>query len=69
VVIRRELARRGDRTLREVQFVSVSGQVCSLSYEVDGPEMLYFSSRQEAQAALMAGCVDAPVIIPPEPRV
>jgi hypothetical protein len=53
MIIKRELARSGDRALREVQFVGVSGQICSLSYEVDGPETLYFSTRAEANAALM----------------
>jgi hypothetical protein len=54
MVIKRELARQGDRFLIEVQFVGVSGQVCSLRYELDGPEKLYFNSREEAEAALRA---------------
>ena len=69
MVIKRELARRGDRMLREVQFVGVSGQVCSLSYEVDGPETLYFDTREEAEAALLAGFIDVAAHVPREPRV
>jgi hypothetical protein len=52
MVIKRELARVGDRLLFEVQFVGVSGQVCSRNYEIDGPERLYFATRAEAQEAL-----------------
>lgn len=49
----------GDRVLVEVQLVGVSGQVCSLSYEVDGPEKLYFATRGEAEVALKADPVHA----------
>lgn len=59
MVIRRELSRMGDRVLVEVQLVGISGQVCSLSYEVDGPEKLYFATRGEAEVALMADPIDA----------
>lgn len=52
MLIKRELERRGDRSLAEVQFVGISGQVCSLSYEVDGREKQYFATREEARAAL-----------------
>jgi len=55
MLLKRELARMGDRLLIEVQFVGVSGQVCSLSYELDGPERLYFKERVEAEAAFLAG--------------
>lgn len=51
MIIRREIARRGDRVLTEVQLIGVSGQVCSRSYEVDGPEKLVFTSRQDAETA------------------
>ena len=54
MVLKRELARSGDGRLFEVQFIGVSGQVCSLSYEVDGPEKLYFTERVEAEAAFLA---------------
>lgn len=36
MILKRELARTGDRLLIEVQFVGVSGQVCSRNYEVGG---------------------------------
>lgn len=52
MVIKRELARIGDRQLIEVQFVGISGQVCSRNYEIDGPEKRYFTNRVEAEAAL-----------------
>ena len=54
MVLKRELARCGDRFLIEVQFVGVSGQICSQNYEVDGPEKLYFAVRAEAEAAFWA---------------
>ena len=54
MVLKRELARSGDRVLIEIQFVGVSGQVCSRSYELDGPERLYFTERAEAEAAFRA---------------
>ena len=52
MVIKRELSRIGDRLLTEIQFIGVSGQVCSISYEMDGPEKLFFSNRAEAEAAM-----------------
>jgi len=52
VVIKRELARVGDRHLIEIQFVGISGQVCSTNYELEGPEPLFFTDRAEAEAAL-----------------
>ena len=51
----------GERVLVEVQLVGVSGQVCSLSYEVDGPEKLYFATREEAWVALWADSEDTAV--------
>lgn len=60
MVLKRELARNGDWHLIEVQFVGVSGQVCSHTYEVDGPEKLYFGLRAEAEAALWAADGHAP---------
>ena len=54
MVLRRELARSADWLLTEVQFVGVSGQICSRNYEIDGPEKLYFSERAEAEAAFLA---------------
>ena len=57
MIIRRELARAGDRTLFELQFVGASGQNYRLSYEVIGPERLYFATREEAEAELSAGSV------------
>lgn len=57
MIIKRELSRNGDRQLTEVQFVGVSGQVCSTTYEIGGPETLYFTNRAEAEAGLIAGSV------------
>ena len=54
MVIRRELARSDEMLLIEIEFVGVSGQVCSLSYEIDGPNKLYFAQRAEAEAAFWA---------------
>ena len=54
MVLKRELARIGDRLLIEVQFVGISGQICSLNYEVHGPEKLYFAERADAEAAFEA---------------
>jgi hypothetical protein len=58
MIIKREIGRTGDRQLTEVQFVGVSGQVCSTTYEIDGPETLYFTSRAEAEAVMRADAVD-----------
>lgn len=58
MIIRRELCRTGDRQLMEVQFIGVSGQVCSTTYEIDGPETLYFTNRTEAEAVLRADSRD-----------
>lgn len=52
MILKREIARMGSRQLIEVQFVGVSGQVCSKTYEIEGPEKLYFTSRKEAEAAI-----------------
>lgn len=48
----------GDRKLIEVQFVGVSGQICSTTYEIEGPETLYFTNRAEAEAVLRSDSVD-----------
>lgn len=61
MIIRRELCRTGDRQLMEVQFIGVSGQVCSTTYEIDGPETLYFTNRAEAEAAMQSDAVDVVV--------
>lgn len=60
MVIRRELSRRGDQRLFEVQLVGVGGQVCSTTYEMDGPETLRFATLVEAEAALWADAASAP---------
>ena len=52
MMIRRSLAHEGDWKLVEVQFIGVSGQVCSRSYEVDGPEKLMFTDLRDAETAL-----------------
>lgn len=54
MVIKREVARIGDRLLIEVQLVGVNGRVRSMSYEMDGAEKLHFASRAEAEGALRA---------------
>ena len=37
MVIKRELDRVGDRVLVQTEFIGVSGQVCSVVYELTGP--------------------------------
>lgn len=64
MVIKRELSRSGDRLLTEIQFVGVSGQVCSTRYEIDGPEKLYFSDRAEAETAMRADLSKIAVMAP-----
>lgn len=49
-----QIARRADWTLTRVEFVGISGQVCSTRFELSGPETLIFSTSREAQAALAA---------------
>jgi len=51
MITRRELERAEDRSLIEVQFVGVSGQVCSTTWEIVGPEPGVFTSREKACAA------------------
>lgn len=51
MIIRRELERDEDRSLIEVQFVGVSGQVCSTTWEITGPAPRVFTSRDKACAA------------------
>ncbi|MBA3049087.1 MAG: hypothetical protein KKE42_11330 [Alphaproteobacteria bacterium] len=52
MVIRRELARVGEHSLVETQFVGVSGQVCSVVYELTGPTPQHFTEYAEAERAL-----------------
>lgn len=52
MVIKRELARLGARALVQTQFVGVSGQVCSIVYEVTGPTTEHFTEYAEAERAL-----------------
>ncbi len=52
MVIKRELARIGDRALVQTQFIGVSGQVCSVVYELTGPTPEYFTDYALAQRAL-----------------
>jgi hypothetical protein len=54
VVIKRELARRGGRALVRTEFVGVSGQVCSVVYELTGPVPQHFTGYAEAERALHA---------------
>lgn len=51
MIVRRELARWGDCALVQVQFVGVSGQICSTTWEITGPEPQVFTSRDRAEAA------------------
>jgi hypothetical protein len=59
MVIRHELARRGDRRLREFKFIGVGGQIRRLSHEIDGPDKLCLATREEAQAAFLMDPFDA----------
>ena len=52
MVIKRELARNGDRALVQTQFIGVSGQVCSVVYELTGPAPEYFTDYVLAERAL-----------------
>lgn len=52
MVVKRELARVGDRALVQTQFVGVSGQVCSVVYELTGPAPEYFTDYALARRAL-----------------
>ena len=51
MVIRTELERAGAWTLVKQQFVGVSGQVCSVTYELKGPQPAHFNDLDEARAA------------------
>jgi hypothetical protein len=52
MVIKRELDRAGNRVLVETQFIGVSGQVCSIVYELTGPTPEYFTDLAVAHEAL-----------------
>jgi hypothetical protein len=52
MVIKRELDRVGDRVLVQTEFIGVSGQVCSVVYELTGPTPEYFTDVAVAQIAL-----------------
>jgi hypothetical protein len=52
MVIKRELDRIGDRVLVETQFIGVSGQVCSVVYELTGPVPEFFTDHDLARRAL-----------------
>lgn len=58
MVIKRELDRAGDRVLVQTQFIGVSGQVCSVVYELTGPTPEYFTDYSAAQQALQAAGAD-----------
>lgn len=61
VLIRREIARIGNVALTKVQFAGVSGQICSVTYELSGPEPMRFTDRGRAEEALRrAAGPDAP---------
>lgn len=51
MVIRTELAKAGEWTLLRQQFIGVSGQVCSVTYELRGPRPAHFNDLTEARAA------------------
>lgn len=51
MVIKRELDRVGDRVLVQTQFIGVSGQVCSVVYELTGAAPEYFTDYALAQRA------------------
>ena len=50
-MIRTELHRAGAWILIKQQFVGVSGQVCSVTYELTGPVPAHFNDLAEATAA------------------
>lgn len=52
MLIRREIGRVGAIALTRVQFAGVSGQICSVTYELSGPEPMRFADRARAEAAL-----------------
>lgn len=54
MVIKQELDRVGDRVLVQTQFIGVSGQVCSVVYELTGPTPEYFTDYSVAQRALQS---------------
>lgn len=58
MVIKRELARVGDRVLVQTQFIGVSGQVCSVVYELTGPAPEYFTDYLLAQRALQSASAE-----------
>ena len=64
MVIKHELARMGDRLLIETRIVGDNGQVHSKSYEMAGPETLYFTDRAEAEAALCVGAGAGDAVAP-----
>lgn len=47
--IRKELKRRGEWSLQEVQFVTANGQVLGTAYEVHGPKT-HFADLPSAEA-------------------
>lgn len=51
MVIRTELEKAGEWTLLKQQFIGVSGQVCSETYELRGPRPAHFNDLNEARAA------------------
>jgi hypothetical protein len=51
VVIRTQLQRAGEWALIKQQFIGVSGQVCSVTYELTGPAPAHFNDLAEATAA------------------
>jgi len=54
MVIKRELARVGERALVQTQFIGVSGQVCSTVYELTGPYPQHFTEYADAERALQS---------------
>ncbi len=58
MVIKQELDRAGDRVLIQTQFIGVSGQVCSVVYELTGPTPEFFTDYGVAQQALQSAGAD-----------
>jgi len=52
MVIKRELAKVGECVLVQTQFIGVSGQVCSVVYELTGPCPQHFTDYALAERAL-----------------
>ena len=52
MLIRREIGRVGERALVKIQFAGVSGQICSTTYELTGPNREGFTDRRQAEGAL-----------------